>query len=269
MMNANTAANPYLPFAAKISAVKPETESEFTLRVQASCDITPGQFFQVSLPRIGEAPISVSNYGPDWIQFTIRAVGRLTGAIQHLRAGDNLFIRGPYGTGFPVDRLKNSRLVIVAGGSGVAPVRPLIDQVVSGRLPVKSLDLITGFKNRSSIIFTEDLIKWQQQSNLTLTIDKPEDGWNGATGLVTEHIRKLRFATFDDLQVIVVGPPVMMKFATAEFRMLQVPVERIWVSFERLMSCGLGKCGHCKIDYTYVCVDGPVLNYSQAGNLID
>ncbi|MBU1109933.1 MAG: anaerobic sulfite reductase subunit AsrB [Candidatus Riflebacteria bacterium] len=268
-MSAQTTANPYLPFVTKIIAVKAETESEFTLTVQAVCSITPGQFFQVSLPRIGEAPISVSNYGSDWIQFTIRAVGKLTGAIQNLKTGENLFIRGPYGTGFPVDRFKNSRLVIVAGGSGVAPVRPLVDQVVNGQLPVKSLDLIAGFKNRASIIFTDDLVQWQQKSNLTLTIDKQEEGWDGATGLVTEHIRKLRFDTFDDLQVIVVGPPVMMKFATAEFRMLQVPAERIWVSFERLMSCGLGKCGHCKIDYTYVCVDGPVLNYSYAANLID
>lgn len=268
-MNTQIADNPYLPFAARIVEIRPETDCEFTVTVQAACSITPGQFFQVSLPRIGEAPISISNYGPDWIQFTIRAVGHLTFAIQHLRVGDNLFIRGPYGTGFPVDRLKDSHLVIVAGGSGVAPVRPLIDQVVSGCLPVKKLELIVGFKNSASIIFADNLAAWAKKCSLTLTVDKPEEGWNGATGLVTEHIRKLHFSSSQDLQVVVVGPPVMMKFATAEFRLLQVPAERIWVSFERLMSCGLGKCGHCKIDYTYICVDGPVLNYSHAANLID
>jgi anaerobic sulfite reductase subunit B len=261
--------NPYLPFPVKIIGLRQETDCEFTLTVEAACAITPGQFFQVSLPRVGEAPISVSNYGLDWIQFTIRAVGRLTNAVQDLRPGDNLFIRGPYGKGFPVDRFKQQRLVIVAGGSGVAPVRPLIDRAVRRELPVKSLELIIGFKNRASILFAEDLAAWKENSKLLLTIDKPEDGWNGETGLVTEHIRNLKFSSFDDLQVVVVGPPVMMKFATAEFRMLQVPSERIWVSFERLMSCGLGKCGHCKIDYTYVCVDGPVLNYSHAAGLID
>lgn len=268
-MNENAAGNPFLPFATKILNIKAETDTEFTLRVQATCEITPGQFFQLSLPRIGEAPISVSNYGSDWIQFTIRAVGKLTNAIQHLKIGDNLFIRGPYGHGFPIESLKNSRLVIVAGGSGVAPVRPLIDRIAGGQLEVKSLDLIVGFKNSASIIFADDFAQWQKKSNLTLTIDKPEFGWDGATGLVTEHIRKLEFDTFTDLQVIVIGPPIMMKFATAEFKMLQVPSERIWVSFERLMSCGIGKCGHCKIDSTYVCVDGPVLNYSHAANLID
>jgi len=261
--------NPYLPSPVKIIGLRQETDCEFTLTVEAERAITPGQFFQVSLPRIGEAPISVSNCGPDWIEFTIRAVGRLTNAVQGLRPGDNLFIRGPYGTGFPVDRFKQQRLVIVAGGSGVAPVRPLIDRAVRGELPVKSLDLIVGFKNRNSILFADDLAVWKEKSRLVLTIDKPEEGWNGATGLVTEHIKKMQFTDFDDLQVVVVGPPVMMKFATAEFRLLKVPSERIWVSFERLMSCGLGKCGHCKIDYTYVCVDGPVLNYSHAAGLID
>lgn len=268
-MNSSTITNPYLPFAARISNIRAETGSEFTITVHASCDITPGQFFQVSLPRIGEAPISVSGFGKDWIQFTVRAVGRLTGALQQLRPGENLFIRGPYGTGFSLDKLRDSRLVIVAGGSGLAPVRPLIERVVQGQLPVRSLDLIAGFKNRAGIIYAEDLVGWQKKCNLTLTIDKPEDGWSGSTGLVTEHIRKLQFVSLHELQVVVVGPPVMMKFATAEFRLLQVPAERIWVSFERLMSCGLGKCGHCKIDSTYVCVDGPVLNFSHAAGLID
>lgn len=261
--------NPYLPFPVKIIRVVEETDCEFTLTVSASLQMTPGQFFQVSLPKIGEAPISISNYGEDWLQFTIRAVGRLTGVLQGLKAGDNLFIRGPYGVGFPVDKLRDSNLIIVAGGSGVAPVRPLISQAVDGRLPVRSLRLIAGFKSRESILFADEVKQWQNKCDLTVTIDKPEEGWSGATGLVTEHIRKLKLASPEDVQVIVVGPPVMMKFSTAEFRMLGVPVDKIWVSFERLMSCGLGKCGHCKIDYTYVCVDGPVMNFSHAATLID
>ncbi|NCC56713.1 MAG: anaerobic sulfite reductase subunit AsrB, partial [Synergistales bacterium] len=114
--------NPYRPFAAKITSLTPETDLEFTLTVEASVDMTPGQFFQVSLPKIGEAPLSISAFGPDWIQFTVRAVGRLTNALQDLRKGEDLFIRGPYGVGFPLDVLQDSNLVIVAGGSGTAPV---------------------------------------------------------------------------------------------------------------------------------------------------
>lgn len=261
--------NPYLPFAARIAEVNNETDQEFTITVDAKADIVPGQFFQLSLPRIGEAPISVSAYSENQIKFTIRAVGKLTSVLQHLKVGENLFIRGPYGNGFPVDKLSNQRLVMVAGGSGVAPIKPLIDRFASGHWPSKQFELILGFKNSQSILFEEDIARWQKQLDLTLTIDKPEEGWNGNTGLVTEYIRKLALADMSDLQVVVVGPPLMMKFAVAEFKLLGVPDDKIWVSFERLMSCGIGKCGHCKIDSTYVCVDGPVLNYSRAAGLID
>lgn len=261
--------NPYLPFAARIAEINNETDLEFTITVDAKADIVPGQFFQLSLPRIGEAPISVSAYSDDQIKFTIRAVGKLTSVLQHLKVGENLFIRGPYGHGFPVEKFANSRLVMVAGGSGVAPIKPLIDRFASGHWTASQFDLILGFKNSEAILFAEDIARWQQQLDLTLTIDKPEEGWSGNTGLVTEYIRKLSLPDMSELQVVVVGPPLMMKFAVAEFKLLGVPDDKIWVSFERLMSCGLGKCGHCKIDSTYVCVDGPVLNYSRAAGLID
>lgn len=261
--------NPFKPLPAKITGITAETDCEFTVTVSASYNICPGQFFQVSLPKIGEAPVSVSNCGPDWVQFTIRAVGRLTSALQNLRVGDSLFIRGPYGVGFPLDKFAGKNLIIVAGGSGLAPVRPLISQIVDGRLPVASLCLIAGFKNAAGVLFADEIAAWKQKCSMTLTVDKPENGWNGETGLVTEHIRKLRLSDSNEVEAVVVGPPVMMKFATAEFRLLGLPAEKIWVSFERLMSCGIGKCGHCKIDSTYICLEGPVLNYVHAARLID
>lgn len=261
--------NPFKPLPVKIIDICAETDLEFTITVAASRQIIPGQFFQVSLPRIGEAPISVSSFGTDFIKFTIRAVGRLTNVLHNLRVGDNLFIRGPYGVGFPVEKFADQHLIIVAGGSGLAPVRPLINLIVDGALSVASLTLIAGFKNRSGILFAGELARWKNKCDVTLTIDKAEDGWNGATGLVTEYIRKLSMPAGRGVQAVVVGPPVMMKFATAEFRLLGLPSEKIWVSFERLMSCGIGKCGHCKIDSTYICLEGPVLNYVQAARLID
>ncbi len=262
--------NPLRPLPVKITGITAETDCEFTITVAASRAITPGQFFQVSLPKIGEAPISVSSYGQDHIKFTIRAVGRLTNIMQNLRVGDSLFIRGPYGVGFPGESFADKSLIIVAGGSGLAPVRPLINHIIAGNLPVTSLALIAGFKNAQGILFADELAEWQKKCNLTLTIDKPQEGWNGATGLVTEHIRKLSLPSDkSNIEAVVVGPPVMMKFATSELRLLGLPAEQIWVSFERLMSCGIGKCGHCKIDSTYICVEGPVLNYVHAARLID
>jgi anaerobic sulfite reductase subunit B len=261
--------NPFRPISAKVVKFFRETASEFTLRVEAAADITPGQFFQVSLPKVGEAPISVSRYSESWIEFTIRAAGKLTNVIQDLKVGQNLFIRGPYGKGFELEKFRNKDLIIVSGGSGVAPVKPLIEHAMSGVLGVKSLKLIAGFKNAESILFADEVKEWGNKCDLCLTIDKPEDRWSGKTGLVTEYIRKLQINDMKNVEVVVVGPPMMMKFSTAEFLLLGVPAEKIWVSFERLMSCGIGKCGHCKIDYTYVCVDGPVLNFTHASTLID
>jgi anaerobic sulfite reductase subunit B len=261
--------NPYKPFKAEILNIEQETPIEFTLRVKAAVDINPGQFFQLSLPKTGEAPISVSSFSSDWIEFTIRAVGRLTNVLQNLKVGDAIFLRGPYGNGFPLDQFSGRDLVIVAGGSGLAPVRPLIQQAINGSLQVKSLRLITGFKNSNGILFSRNLKKWAEKCDLTLTIDKPEKGWSGKTGMVTEHIRKLSANEFAEAEVVVVGPDIMMKFSTQEFMLLGLKPEQIWVSYERLMSCGIGKCGHCKIDNTYICLDGPVLNYSKAAALID
>lgn len=261
--------NPYRPVAAEIVAVTRETAQEFTFRVKGSFDITPGQFFQVSLPKVGEAPISVSSFGADFVEFTIRAVGQLTNVLQHLEVGQNIFIRGPYGRGFSPGAFKDKDLLIVAGGSGLAPVRPLIQQAIAGRLGNRSLKLIIGFKNSDGILFSDQINEWQKVSDLCLTIDKPEPGWSGNTGLVTEYIKKMKIDDMTNFQAVVVGPTMMMKFSTAELQLLGLPQNQIWVSFERLMSCGLGKCGHCKIDYTYVCVDGPVLNFSQAATLID
>ncbi len=261
--------NPYRPFAAEIIELRRETSAEFTMKVKAGADFCPGQFFQVSLPKIGEAPISVSSFGPDFIEFTIRAVGTLTNALHEYRVGDRIFIRGPYGHGFPVDKFRDRDLLIVAGGSGLAPVRPLIQKSLAGELGIRSLKLIIGFKNSEGILFSQQIEEWAKKSDLTLTIDKAEPGWSGKTGLVTEHIKKFPKDNLKNLEAVVVGPTMMMKFSTAELVLLGLKEEQIWVSFERLMSCGIGKCGHCKIDYTYVCVDGPVLNYPHASRLID
>ena len=261
--------NPYRPFPARITCIRPETDCEFTITVEATASMTPGQFFQVSLPRVGEAPISISDFGDDWIQFTVRAVGKLTNALHELCTGENLFIRGPYGNGFPMDVLEGSNLVVAAGGSGVAPVRPLIRRAMDGRLPVRSLKVLAGFKSKEGLLFSDELEECQRCGHATVTIDRPQDGWCGATGLITEHIRALELEDPSDVQFVIVGPPVMMKYSVAEALKLGVPADRIWVSFERLMSCGVGKCGHCKIDSTYICLDGPVFNYSRAAGLID
>ena len=205
--------NPYIPCPAEIIEITKHTDIEWTFRVKADTSKTkPGQFYEISLPKFGESPISVSGIGPDFIDFTIRAVGRVTNEIFEYKIGDKLFIRGPYGNGFDLNEYVGKDLVIVVGGSALAPVRGIIQFVYNNPEKVKSFKLIAG---------------------------------------------------------VVVGPPMMMKFSVAEFLKLNVAEKNIWVSYERNMHCGIGKCGHCKMDATYICLDGPVFDYEFAKNLVD
>ncbi len=156
--------------------------------------MTPGQFFQVSLPKIGEAPLSISAFGPDWIQFTVRAVGRLTNALQDLRKGENLFIRGPYGVGSLLDVLQDSNLVIVAGGSGTAPVRPLIRKALDGDSPVPPGD--RRVQKPGEHPFSGEVEEWRKRGMCSSPSTSPRRG-DGPVGLVTEHIGSLPFPTLE------------------------------------------------------------------------
>lgn len=261
--------NSYETFALKILAIKPETLIDHTFCFEYTKPLGYGQFFELSIPGIGEAPISVSAFDQHRMWMTIRKVGRLTDAIFNCKAGDTIQCRGPYGNGFDVEQFAGSDLIIVAGGTGLAPVRGLIRYFVANKSTCKSLHIITGFKSPSDILYREELELWEKDTSLILTVDKNTDGWTGNTGLVTEFIPKLPVLGSSLVKAIVVGPPLMMKFATLALIKDGVPQENITVSFERNMSCGLGKCGHCKIDETYVCLDGPVFSLTKAMHLID
>ncbi len=261
--------NIMLPQPHKILKVIQETSAEYTFRVAYDGTSKPGQFFQLSIPKVGEAPISVSGKGPGYIEFTIRKVGRLTEGVFRLKEGENLFMRGPYGTSFPVEDLKGKHLAVVVGATGMCPVRTILDHFAQHPEEVKSVHLIVGFKDPESMLFTEDIRRFQEAFHTTVTFDDAVvEGYE--TGLVTKFIKDIPFAEFgDDYNVIVVGSPVMMKFATLECIAQGVKPEKMWVSFARKMSCALGKCGHCKINETYVCLEGPVFSYEKAQALFD
>lgn len=261
--------NPYLPKAYEILSIVEETEIDFTYKVAFDGKVVGGQFMEISIPGVGEAPISICNFGDDFIEMTIRKVGRLTDKVFDLQPGSHLFMRGPYGNGFDLDIFRDKDLVFVAGGTGLAPVRKTIDYFASNKDQVKSLELLVGFKSPQDRLFIQDLDKWGQDNHLIQTVDHGDDKWIGTTGLVTQHITKFDLTKVEDKVAVVVGPPIMMKFTTLELIKNGFKEENIWVSFERKMSCGIGKCGHCKIDETYVCLEGPVFNYTKAKFLID
>lgn len=263
--------NPVKPKAHKIIDILPETETEWTFRVENDIPIDHGQFMQLSLPRVGEAPISVSGFGEGYADFTIRKVGKVTDELFDLKKGDPIFIRGCYGKGWPMDQLKGKNVVIVAGGTGVSPVKTVINALCDDPEYAKNVYLILGYKNSNSILFKDELAKWKEAKHfhVVYTLDNEEyEGWN--KGLVTEFVKDIPFDSYNNqYECLVVGPPIMMKFAGKALLDNQVPEEKIWMSFERNMSCAVGKCGHCRIDETYVCLDGPVFNYTVAKNLVD
>jgi anaerobic sulfite reductase subunit B len=263
--------NPVKPQAHKILAILPQTPTDWTFRVQNDLPIKHGQFMQLSLPKIGEAPISVSGFGEGYADFTIRKVGKVTDELFALKSGDSLFIRGCYGNGWPIERLKGKNIVIVAGGSGIAAVKSLIDMFDGDPDYAKEIYLILGCRNSQNILFGDEIARWKTAPHFHVvnTLDNEVcDGWN--KGLVTEFIKDIPFKSFGgNYECIVVGPPVMMKFTGMGLLKQGISEAQIWMSFERKMSCAIGKCGHCRIDETYVCLDGPVFNYAVGKKLVD
>lgn len=261
--------NEYLPFVSKVLDVIEHTKIEFTFRMAFKGDVKPGQFFEVSIPKFGEAPISVSGIGEDYVDLTIRKVGKVTDEIFTKYKGDKLFLRGPYGNGFDIENYKDKEIVIVAGGTGLSPVKGIVDYFSNNSEDAKKVTVISGFKSPNDILFKKDIETWKKNLNFILTVDGAEEGYTGNVGLVTKYVSELKFDNIEDVEVIVVGPPMMMKFTVQEFLKLGVEEEQIWISQERKMCCGIGKCGHCRIDDTYICLDGPVFNYSKGKLLRD
>lgn len=261
--------NEYLPFVSEVLDVIKHTDIEYTFRMSFKGEVKPGQFFEVSIPKFGEAPISVSGIGEDYVDLTIRRVGKVTNEVFTKYKGDKLFLRGPYGNGFDINNYKDREVVIVAGGTGLSPVKGIVDYFSKNPQDATSIRVIAGFKSPKDILFREDIEGWKNSIDFTLTVDSAEEGYEGNVGLVTEYVPELSFKDMDSAQVIVVGPPMMMKFTVAEFIKLGMKEDNIWISHERKMCCGLGKCGHCRIDDTYVCLDGPVFNYSKGKLLRD
>lgn len=260
--------NPYLPIPQRVVSVTQQTAIDWTFRLESAMAPGFGQFLELSLPGLGEAPISISDFGPGWLDLTIRNVGRVTRGIFALQPGAVVYARGPYGRGFDPAQYRGKNLLMVTGGTGLAPVKSLIRHFLARRDELKAFALILGFKSPADVLFAAEIEQWRVGADVILTVDRGDEQWRGQTGLVTQHIEQYAFHD-GPTEAIVVGPPPMMKFSTLGLLQRGVAAEAITVSFERKMSCGLGKCGHCKIDETYVCLEGPVFNYAKARQLLD
>ncbi len=261
--------NDYMPFLSEIQEVIKHTAIEYTFRMSYEGDVKPGQFFEVSIPKYGEAPISVSGIGKDYVDLTIRRVGRVTNEVFEHYKGDSLLLRGPYGNGFDIENYVGKEIVVIAGGTGLSPVKGIVDYFAEHPEKNNGMTLVAGFKTPNDILFVEEFSKWKKAMDVILTVDCAEGDTQCQIGLVTQFIPQIKLNNVKDAVAVVVGPPMMMKFSVQGLLDIGFQEENIWISQERKMCCGLGKCGHCKIGDSYVCLDGPVFRYTKGKELLD
>ncbi|MDP3731831.1 MAG: FAD/NAD(P)-binding protein [Candidatus Omnitrophota bacterium] len=230
----------------------------------------PGQFMLLSLAGYGEAPFTfASSPGKDGrFQISVRRVGSLTDALHKLGEKDIVGVRGPYGNTFPLEKLKGKDLLFVAGGCGIAPLRPLIQYVFKNRKNYGRVEIIYGCRAPKDIFYKEEIKSWQdnQNTDVHLTVDEPDESWGGTCGIVCVLLPKIKVNP-KTAMVFLCGPGVMIKFAIKDILKFGFKEQNIYASLERYMKCGIGKCGHCYVKGKYVCLDGPNFSYSQMKKL--
>ena len=259
---------------ARVLLTKKLTENEkffdLALKDGETLDHEPGQFIMISMPGVGEVPISIcsSPTKRDSFELCVRAVGKVTTSLHNLKAGDEIGIRGPYGKGFPIRILEGNDLLIIAGGLGIAPLRSLITYVLDNRRDFGKVHILFGCKEPKDMLFNDELDTWNARTDLhyACTVDRAAPEWAGNVGVITTLIPGVDIEPSRTFAAVV-GPPIMYNFVIKELLAKGIPERQVLLSFERNMKCGNGKCGRCQIQNLYVCQDGPVFNYEQIKNL--
>jgi NAD(P)H-flavin reductase len=269
----------YVPAAARIVQVMRENFNTRTFRMQLvdarlrdAYRWAPGQFNMIYVPGVGEAAISISS-DPESkehgvLEHTIRVVGSVTRAIDRLGDGATVGLRGPFGRGWPVELLDDKDVVMMAGGIGLAPLRPLVYRVLRHRERYKRVILLYGCRTPEDRLFASELDAWtrERRIDVLVTVDNATGEWAGPVGVVTNLMRRVR-VNAQRTVVMVCGPRVLNRAAAWSFLQLHVPADQVFLSLERSMNCGFGRCGHCQYGAKFVCRDGPVFCYSDVADI--
>jgi NAD(P)H-flavin reductase len=268
-------ADPMVPALFRIDRVKQETEDTFTLGLEpddASTRISylPGQFNMLYVFGVGEVPISISGDPANTtrLEHTTRRVGTVTTAMGLLKPGDMIGVRGPYGTHWPVTEEAGRDVLIIAGGIGLAPLRPVLYQLMAQREKYRKIVLLYGARSPEEILYKRELERWRGKFDLEVqvTVDRGSSAWRGNVGVVTPLVARAPFTPSNTIALLC-GPEIMMRFAVSELQKRGVPPERTYVSLERNMKCAVGFCGHCQFGPTFVCKDGPVFRLDQIASI--
>jgi NAD(P)H-flavin reductase len=264
--------NPYRSVEAEVLDVITESPAIKTIRVKTKEPIEwqTGQFIQFAVQGVGEAPFTPSSqqWLKDILEVSVMEVGKVTKKIHQLKKRDTVGIRGPFGKGYPIDKFKDREILVIGGGCGLAPLRSLMYVLLKRSGEFKKIVFRGGCKTPEDIIYKDELMdNWAKRKdlNLKLTVDVADQAWRGRVGLIT--------AALDDVELdcksavaVVCGPPIAMKFTTLKLVDMGFRDENIYLSMEKNMSCGIGKCGHCRIGIYYACKDGPVFTYDKIKN---
>jgi sulfhydrogenase subunit gamma (sulfur reductase) len=265
----------YRPVVARLLKVEPMTAMEklFTLELPGGRSLgnEPGQFVEVSLFGIGEAPISISSSpsrSNGTFELCIRRVGDVTNNMHKLEPGTLLGVRGPFGHGFPIEKMKGKDVLFAAGGLGLAPLRSLINEVLDQRGFFGRVIILYGTKQPSEILFKDELLQWAERHDVEfhMTVDRGDGSWKGNVGVITTLFPKITINPRNTVAATC-GPPIMYRFVLMELLGKGIPESQIYLSLERKMKCGVGKCGHCQINEFYCCQDGPVFRYADIKGL--
>jgi sulfhydrogenase subunit gamma (sulfur reductase) len=265
----------YMPTPARIVEVHDLTQHEKLFRLELpsgfSINHRPGQFVELSVLGIGEAPISISSSPSRTngsFELCVRRVGNVTAALHAMGSGSIVGIRGPFGRGFPIERFRGKDILFVPGGLGLAPLRSLINEVLDERGKYGRLIILYGARTPADLLFKEELSAWGKRDDieLHLTVDRPDEGWTGNVGVITTLFPKAQIYP-RNMVAVVVGPPVMYRYVLMELLGKGIAEGNIWFSFERRMKCGVGKCGHCQMQHIYTCQSGPAFSYAEIKHL--
>ncbi len=264
--------NPYLPIEATIEDVVEEspTIKTFVLKPKEAIPFETGQFIELTVPGLGEGPFTPSSSPTEKekMDVTVMSVGKVTSKLHDMKRGERVGLRGPYGKGYPLDDFKGKEVFVVGGGVGLAPLRSLLYALFGRADDFKRVYLRYGARTPDDIIFKELIPEWTKKHKLdvVLTVDRAENGWKQNVGVVTTILDDIPVDLKNSVAVVC-GPPIMMKFSTFKLLEKGFAHKDIYLSMEKNMSCGIGKCGHCGLGKYYVCRDGPVFTYDLIENM--
>ena len=265
-----------IPQLGIVTDIRQDTPDVKTFRVNApgggKCfEHMPGQCAMLSIPGVGEAMFSITSSptNKEFMEFSIKRCGQLTDWLHQMEVGQTVTIRGPYGRNFPVEEeLKGKDLLFIAGGIGLAPLRSVIDYCLANRANYGKIDIVYGSRSADDLVDYDQICNdWMKAENVNvhLTLDRPQEGWEGHVGFVPAYVKELEFDT--NKTALLCGPPIMIKFTLASLQEMGYDKTQVYTTMELRMKCGIGKCGRCNIGSKYVCKDGPVFRCDQLDEL--